>query len=136
MLNNNFRIPKISIGIDMELIERFENISLESHNNLLCRIFTQNELDYCFSKMNPAPSLCGCFCAKEAIIKAFSSLDQSAISFTDIEIVHEDKKGPKAIIIGKQFSTDFLDRVEIKISISHTTQAAVSNALILYWCDM
>lgn len=136
MLNNNFRIPKFSIGIDMELIERFEKISLESHSNLLRRIFTQNELDYCFSKIDPAQSLCGRFCAKEAIIKAFSSLDQTVISFTDIEILHVDKKGPKAIIIGKQFSTDFLDRVEIMISISHTAQAAVSNALVVYWCDM
>jgi holo-[acyl-carrier protein] synthase len=136
MLDNNYRVPKFSIGIDIEMIERFEKYSLESHKRELERIFTQNELFYCFSKKNHAPCLCGRFCAKEAIIKAFSSFEQAVISFADIEIVNEGKKGPRVKIIGKQFTTDFLDRIEIKISISHTTQTAVSNALVLYWCDM
>ena len=38
--------------------------------------------------------------------------------------------------IYKQFSPDFLEKIEIKVSISHTAQAAVSNALIIYWCDL
>jgi len=135
MFENNYRMPKFSIGIDIETIERFEEFSLESHKKQLERIFTQNELFYCFSKKFPATCLCGRFCAKEAIIKAFTSFEQSVISFADIEIVNEEKKGPKVKIIGKQFSTDFLDRIEIKISISHTAQTAVSNALVLYWCD-
>lgn len=136
MFDNYCCVPKISIGIDIETIERFEKYSLESHKKELERIFTQSELFYCFSKKNPAPCLCGRFCAKEAIIKAFSSIEQSIISFADIEIVNEDKKGPRVKIIGKQFTTDFLDKIEIKISISHTAQTAVSNALVLYWCDM
>ena len=135
MTENNYRIPKFSIGIDIETIERFEEFSFESHKKLLEKIFTQNELTYCYSKKNPAPCLCGRFCAKEAIIKAFSSLEQFVISFTDIEIVNEGKKGPRVKIIGQQFTTDFLDRIEIKISISHTAHTAVSNALVLYWCD-
>jgi len=135
MTNNNHRVPQFSIGIDMELIDRFENVSLESHTRLLNRIFSARELNYCFSKVNPAPCLCGCFCAKEAIIKAFSSLHHSRLSFPEIEIVHDDKSGPKVNIIGEKFTTDFLDNIEIKISIAHTAQVAVSNALVILWCD-
>ncbi|HPY59600.1 MAG TPA: holo-ACP synthase [Methanospirillum sp.] len=136
MAGNNQRIPKFSIGIDMEMIERFEKLSPELHKRQLNRIFTPNELNFCFSKIDPAPCLCGRFCAKEAIIKAFSSIDNSLITFTDIEIIKKDEKGPTAHIIGKQFSPDFLEKIEIKVSISHTAQAAVSNALIIYWCDL
>lgn len=33
-------------------------------------------------------------------------------------------KNPKTIIIGKKFTTDFLDKIEIKISIVYTAHAA------------
>ena len=64
----------ISNGIDIEDISRFEGKTLETDLKFLSRIFTQNELNYCFSFGNPAPHLAARYCAKEATVKALSNI--------------------------------------------------------------
>ena len=43
----------ISIGVDIEDISRFLSKTLENDSKFLYRIFTQNEIDYCFQAKNP-----------------------------------------------------------------------------------
>ena len=40
------------IGVDIEDISRFENKTLDNDSRFLLRIFTQNELDYCFKNIS------------------------------------------------------------------------------------
>ena len=60
------------IGVDIEDISRFNNKTLENDSVFLEKIFTQNELEYCYKQKNYASSLAARFCAKEAVIKALS----------------------------------------------------------------
>ena len=43
-------IENFGIGTDIESIDRFRRIDYVKNNSFLNKIFTKNELDYCFSK--------------------------------------------------------------------------------------
>lgn len=116
-------MQNISIGCDIEEISRFENKTLENDKGFLNRIFTKNELEYCYSKKNFASHLCARYCAKEAIIKALSGFNISNIYYSDIEILNKDNGAPFAKIIK-------YPEIKIKISISHSRSNAVAYVII------
>lgn len=86
-------------GVDLVSIERIREAA--EKERFLERVFTERELEYSFGKRLPHRHLAGRFAAKEAFIKAFSSLG-SGIALKDIEVVNSDsgapclKPGPKA----------------------------------------
>ena len=86
IMNMNF-----SHGLDIEEIERFKKYENDINSKFLNRIFTKNELDYCFSKKNPAQHLTARFCAKEASIKAIFSLENKKLFFKQIEIINKNQ---------------------------------------------
>ncbi len=71
------------IGIDIIENERIKAAHLRWGQNFLHRIYTDDELSYCFTKANPVDSLSGRFAAKEAFIKAAST---SNAAYKDIEV--------------------------------------------------
>jgi len=107
----------VEVGIDIEEIERVKNAYKRWKGRFLNRVFSQREVDYCFSKKDPFPSLTGRFCSKEAVIKVCGG----RLSFKDIEVVNEAGGKPVVFIKGK--------RSNIKLSISHSKHYAVAVAL-------
>lgn len=107
----------MEIGIDIEEIDRIEEAYKRWGDRFLNRLFSEHEIEYCFRKKNPYPSLCGRFCAKEAIIKVFDA----KISFSDIEITNS-KSGKPYVSIKNKSSN-------IKISISHSRLYATAVAI-------
>jgi holo-[acyl-carrier protein] synthase len=110
----------IEIGIDIEEISRFQNKTLENDAAFLKRLFTEKELEYCFSGKNPAQHLAARFCAKEAAIKALSGIVN--IPYKDIEVLNEKSGKPYLAINGCSFKT--------KISLSHTKTTACATVLV------
>ena len=47
-------MEKISIGVDIENISKFQNLEQSKDRKFLKKIFTDFEIDYCFQKINPA----------------------------------------------------------------------------------
>ena len=76
----------LGIGIDIEDINRFKKYSLKKDLDFLKTIYSENELEYCFSKKSPAKHLAVRFCAKEAFIKALPNFVND-IKFNEINIV-------------------------------------------------
>jgi holo-[acyl-carrier protein] synthase len=109
----------MEIGIDIEEIQRIETAHKKWGFRFLNKIFTQSEIDYCLKKKNPYPSMCGRFCAKEAIIKVLDA----KVTFSDIEIVNT-KTGKPLVFLNKKQSS-------IKISISHSRKYATAVAIKL-----
>lgn len=107
----------MEIGIDIEEINRIQRAHKKWGERFLEKIYTKKEIEYCFIKQNPYPSLCGRFCAKEAVIKATSG----SLSFKEIEIIN-DKNGKPAVFINGSKS-------DIKISLSHSKQYAAAVAI-------
>ena len=78
------------IGTDIEDIARFEELDRETHRRFLQKIYTDEELSYCFSKRSPAQHLAVRFCAKESVVKALSSLGFRNILYPEIRIRQTD----------------------------------------------
>lgn len=117
----------ISVGVDIEDISRFSNKTLENDSKFLSRIFTQNELDYCFKNSNPAPSLTARFCAKEAAVKALSNLYSGVIGYSKIEIL---KKENGSVCIN--ILIDELKKYNFSLSISHEKDKAIAFVVVEY----
>lgn len=116
-------IKNIAIGVDIEEVSRFKNKTLENDRHFLERIFTKNELEYCFSQGKTAQHLCGKFCAKEAFIKAISEYNIS-INLNQIEILNT--------VDGKPYFNlpETYNIFDCKLSISHTKSNAVAFVVI------
>lgn len=111
----------MKIGIDIEEIERFIDKTIEDDKLFLERIFTPNELAYCFSKSKPAQHLCVRFCAKEALIKALSD---KSLALNTIEVKNDDGGKPTLNLPEK-----YKD-LKTEVSLSHCKNYACANVLV------
>jgi holo-[acyl-carrier protein] synthase len=116
-------MKEISIGCDIEDINRFARIDLFKHSIFLERVFSKKEISYCFSKSNPAPSLAVRFSAKEATIKALSDMGICGLDYKDIEIYNDKTGAPKLSIKG-------LEGYKAKVSLSHSKSSAIASVII------
>lgn len=126
ILFNIIRINKkeFMIGIDIENIKRFKNLS----NHLIERVYTKNEIEYCNSHTNSHIHFAGMWCAKEAVVKALNDL---SLTVSEIEILHKSSGSPYVNISPKlqQYFEDNSIK-NIHISISHTDTIATAIAII------
>lgn len=120
----------LDIGTDIIEVERIKN-SLSKRGDFLRKIFTEKEIEMFELKGNSPQTIAGNFAAKEAISKSLG-LGIRGYNFRDIEILRDDLGKPivrtynnlKQICI--QYSV-----LEIKVSISHTKDYAVANAMTI-----
>ena len=113
------------IGVDIEDVSRFKNKNLESDSKFLKRIFTQNELDYCFKNKNSSQSLTARFCAKEAVVKALSGYYDEVISYNKIEILKYPNGAPYVNILVNE-----LKKLDFKLSLSHEKDKAIAFVVV------
>lgn len=114
----------ISIGTDIEKIERFEKYASDKNAPLVRRIFTEGEIEYCYSFKNPAQHLAVRFCAKEAVYKALSVLGIDGVDYCDIEVVRN-FDGVPSIKLLKEKNVDF------RLSLSHGSGSAVASVIAI-----
>eukprot|EP00397_Hematodinium_sp_SG-2012_P000216 GEMP01000216.1.p1 GENE.GEMP01000216.1~~GEMP01000216.1.p1 ORF type:complete len:2535 (+),score=668.96 GEMP01000216.1:959-7606(+) len=124
------------IGLDVEPIASFS----DKNEDFLRRNFTDSELEYCAKAPDTSASLAGRWAAKEATIKAISDSctdsrnlwKSSGSPLKDIEVVMS-KSGAPTIRL-HNYAKDVANALgisEVKISISHTGDTAVSQAVAI-----
>ncbi len=118
---------EFEIGIDIEKIHRFNDKEYLKNDTFLKKIFTQKEIDYCFSKNNISSHLAGRYAAKEAIVKALSSISNEVLTYEKIEILNNSNGIPKVSIYKSE-----LNKLKIKISISHDEDSAIAMAIVYH----
>ncbi|MBN2101786.1 MAG: holo-ACP synthase [Candidatus Aenigmarchaeota archaeon] len=106
----------VGIGVDIEEISRFEK-NLKN-KKFLDKIFTKQELEYCFSKGRPAQHLAARFCAKEAVIKAIPR----KINYKDVEIKNNG--------IVPEVKVKSNDKFKILVSLTHSNSSAMAFVLL------
>ncbi|MEF9992143.1 MAG: holo-ACP synthase [Paraclostridium sp.] len=118
------------IGIDIVEIYRIKDI-VEKNNRFTEKIFTENERKYFESKNFRVETIAGNFAAKEAISKAFGTGIRN-FEFKDIEVIRDEKGKPivKTYNNLKEMCIDY-NVLEIKVSISHSKNYAVANAIVM-----
>ena len=120
----------LDIGIDIVEIERLEK-ALQRNKRFLDKLFTKEEIDYFKSKGLKTETIAGNFSAKEAISKALGTGIRN-FNFKDIEILR-DKKGKPIVKTYNNLRKICIDYnvLEIKVSISHSKNYAVANAIVM-----
>ncbi len=118
-------MEKFGIGVDIENINRFKNKNINNSSAFLKKIFTKKELEYCFSKLDPAQHLAARYSGKEAVIKALSSLGEPFKAYKEIEILNNAKGSP----IVKLYNN--INKFQIEISLSHCIDKAIAFAIII-----
>jgi holo-[acyl-carrier protein] synthase len=113
------------IGIDIVDIARLKKIIARTPR-FLDRVFTAQEIDYCFQKKDPYPSLAARYAVREALRK----LDRvfiKGIRFHDTEVSVDAEGKPQLILhpaaLHRAQSADIKD---FAISLSHSQEQAVA----------
>ncbi|MBE3578928.1 MAG: holo-ACP synthase [Caldanaerobacter subterraneus] len=119
---------EIFVGTDITEVERIKKI-LGKRPHFLERIFTEKEREFLRKKKNPWPHLAGFFSAKESVSKVLGT-GIRGFSWQDIEIIHNEYGKPEVVLKGKAKAIAAEKGIkEIKLSISHTSDYAVSVAI-------
>ncbi len=105
----------ISCGVDIVSIGRFCFLMGRYGERFLKRLFSRDEIDYCFEKKNQIQCFAGKFAAKEAAIKALGLKD---VALRDIEVINIDGK-PIIKVKGEVL-------MAVSLSISHDRDYAVA----------
>ncbi|MDR1907166.1 MAG: holo-ACP synthase [Puniceicoccales bacterium] len=122
----------ISIGHDIVEIARIQSTYPKYGNRFLQKIYTPNEIKYCFSKKNPFPSLASCFAAKEAVSKVFRCGIGPQFHWKSAEVNHQASGCP--IIILDQLGQNLLQQFhgsEVLITLTNTQSLASAVALLI-----
>lgn len=116
------------IGIDIVEVKRVREATERWGERFLKRVFTQGEIDYCFSKRHGYGSLAGRFAVKEAVFKAIGTGWKGGVEWKDVEVVRKSDERPEVGLSGK--AKEIVKDREVLISISHTKDHAIAVAVI------
>ncbi len=112
------------VGIDIESISRIEHL-LSDKPNIIKKFFSPYEWQYALKKANVSQTLTGIWCAKEAVVKAYSKI--KPILIMDVKLKHYKSGDPYVFSICNKKITSTL---KISISISNTKDYATAVAVI------
>lgn len=115
-------LENIGIGTDIENISKFKKID----EKFLNKVFTKNEIRYCYSTGDAASHFAARFSGKEAVFKALSSIGQSCPDYRDIEILKDNNGVPYVKLHDEE-----LKNILVKISLSHCDDKVASFAITI-----
>jgi holo-[acyl-carrier protein] synthase len=117
------------VGVDIVEIDRMREVLARTPRFRL-RVFTDDERAWCERRANPAASYAGCFAAREAVLKALGVGFSEGVRYDDVSVTHDEKGRPLAALQGRaaQIAAE-QGVIEVFISISHTKEVAVANAV-------
>ncbi|MEE8715556.1 MAG: holo-ACP synthase [Coriobacteriales bacterium] len=117
------------VGVDIVEIGRMRETLLRTPR-FRERVFTEDERAWCDRRADPAASYAGCFAAREAVLKALGVGFSEGVGYTDVSVTHDDRGKPEALLSGQAARLAEEQGVsEVFISISHTREVAVANAV-------
>lgn len=117
------------VGVDIIEIDRMREV-INRTPRFLTRVFTDYERAYAERRANPYASYAGFFAAREAVLKALGVGFSDGVSFTDVSVVHDERGKPMALLAGRAAQIAQSEGVtEVFLSVSHTRELAVANAL-------
>ncbi len=118
------------IGTDIVEIDRMREAVRKWGERFLKRIFTENELSYCYGKKDPFPHLAARFAAKESFIKAFNP-DRGIAGLKDIEILNEPAGKPFINPGGALLKSCAIDGpLIIHLTMTHERNHAVATVIL------
>jgi len=114
----------LGTGIDIIEIERVAKAIDRWGDGFLRHIFNEEEIEYAQKRKFPNQHYAARFAAKEAVYKAFG--DNKTLGWKDMTILNDENGKPYCRLKDKDFKNKIL------LSISHTRNYAVANAIITH----
>lgn len=115
------------IGTDIVEIERIRQAVERWGDRFLKRVFTEEEIAFCYGRTDPFPGLAARFAAKEAMVKA----SPVPLPYREIEVVRGSTGKPSIAL--REAATELLSpcgRLLIHLSLSHERSHAVATVLL------
>jgi holo-[acyl-carrier protein] synthase len=113
------------IGIDIVDIARIKNVAFRTPR-FLRRVFTEQELDYCYQKKDPYPSLAARFATREAVRK-LDAVFIKGFRFHDIEVWADANSKPHLLLHNAALKLARESKIiEWSLSISHSQEQAIA----------
>lgn len=124
-------MAEAGIGVDIVEIARMEGV-LEKTPSFARRVFTEEEQAYCEKSARPAVHYAARFAAREAVLKALGTGFSEGIGVRDVSVSRDSKGRPVAVLAGRAAEVaKVLGVVEVALSLSHTSELAVANAMAI-----
>jgi holo-[acyl-carrier protein] synthase len=121
----------LGCGVDMVEVERVERAVARWGDAFIQRIYTPREIERSRAALASAPRLAARFAAKEAVMKALG-VGWRALAWREIEISNDPQGQPRVQLHGAaRRIADERGVTTVIISLSHTHQHAVANAIAL-----
>jgi holo-[acyl-carrier protein] synthase len=120
----------VGTGVDIIEVERVKKALEVWGEKFLRRVFTDKELEYASTKKFSHENLAARFACKESVLKAFGDTRIGA-SLKNIEVLNDEKGKPEIVLHGE--AREFACRKSVDnilVSMSHTSNYAVSNAIL------
>jgi len=118
----------IGVGTDIVEIDRISKI-IKRTPNFISGAFTEEEISYFREKKNNPETIAGAFAVKEALSKALGT-GIRGFRLKDIELRHDDLGKPYLVINDSMKKTFGLEKCNINVSISHSSEDAVAFVVI------
>lgn len=117
----------LGTGLDLVSVTRFKQFRERHGERGLLRLFTAGELQYCFTHVDPTPSLAARFAAKEAFFKAIGTGMGAGGGWHDVEVVRLAPGRPQLVLHGRAASVaQDLQIRSIHVSLTHTAETAAA----------
>lgn len=118
------------IGVDIIEVERIQG-AYDRHNDaFLSRIYTPDEIQYCWDGAHPFQRFATRFAAKEAVLKALGVGWQKGTSFRDVVVNIDDLGAPSVNLSGRSSAIAEQQSITtIHLSLSHDTSYAIAQAV-------
>ncbi len=126
------------IGTDIVEIKRVRDAVGKWGERFLKKIFTENEISYCYKKKDPFPHLAVRFAAKEAVVKALSNSAHKAQSaerglkfanLKNIEVLNQPTGKPFINLLGS-LKASFHDKFIIHLTLTHERSYAIATVVL------
>jgi holo-[acyl-carrier protein] synthase len=114
------------VGTDIVEIVRIREAVEKWGDHFLKKVFSETEITYCYSKNDPALHLAARFAAKEACIKALSTIITNHMSMKEIEVSNELTGRPSVHINRSEVGSG---GIILHLSLSHERQYAVATVV-------
>lgn len=117
-------------GIDIVEVSRIISAVSRHGDRFLKRVFTPVEERYCSSRGVPGQHFAARFAVKEAVLKALQTGWSGGIRLRDVEVRNGPAGQPDVRLTGVAARrADEMGIIKIHVSISHTGDLAVANAI-------
>ena len=121
----------VGIGVDIIEVDRIGAIIARHGDRFLRRVFSSDEMQYCWGCAHPEQRFAARFAAKEAGMKAIGTGWRHGVRWRDFEVVNLPSGRPTLRLHGR--AAEFARKLGVKsiaLSLTHTAELGMAHVVL------